>query len=244
MNKYRVDDIRAREMLELAAAELASVGRDELADDLRGLLTELIPEPVGCKCCGGKQGHWTTHCIHCNPGEHLTSRTAAALKACSWASTPVENMAIISKAVIELEAFERRHVYSGVDQLSAFMGAWEGYLDMNREGDGPAARFTNETVELAYVSWCKGALELGAALYRLSNQRGVVKELRKELKERNEVAAETRSNHETILSAAKERDDDAVKLLERILKGQPISNSDIRNFLGASGASPLATGSD
>lgn len=246
MNKDRIDDVRARELLELAVTELASAGRDELAEDIRDLLRERIPEPVvyGCKCCGGQHNNWTTHCLHCNPAEHLTSGTAEALKACSWENTPMANKEIISKAILDLETFERRHFYSGVDQLSAFMAAWEGYLVLDREGDGPSARFVNDTVELAYVSWCKGALELAAALYRLSNQRGVVKEIRRELQERKEMDAETRSKHETILNAARQRDAEAVKLLERILQGQAISKSDVRAFLAASAESKQAAADD
>lgn len=233
MSKDRINDARAREVLERAATEMLAKGCDELAFDIQQLLLETIDLPVefGCQCCGGKHSPWTAHCIHCNPGQHLTSNTAEALKACSWTNTPQVNKEVLTRAIQELEAANRTRDFTK-DLLSAFIAEWNGYLVLDRVGEGSDARFVYPEVELAFVSWCKGGIKLSAALNQLANQRVVVKRLRQEINDLTETAEKGEIELESSLHQAQQRDTEAFGLLNRILKGTPtVTKGELRTFL-------------
>lgn len=233
MSSHRIDDARARDILERAATELLAKGSEELAFDVQQLLLETVEAKVeyGCQCCGGKHSPWTAHCIHCNPGQHLTSNTAAALKSCSWVGTPQANKEVLTRAIQELESANRTRDFT-TDQLSAFVAEWNGYLVLDRVGEGSDARFVSPEVELAFVSWCKGGIKLNATLNQLSNQRAVVKRLRQEIGDLTEAAEKGDAELESGLVNAHQRDAEAFGLLDRILKGAPtVTKGEIRTFL-------------
>lgn len=233
MSNDRINDARAREVLERAATELLAKGCEELAFDIQQLLLETIDLPVeyGCQCCGGKHSPWTAHCIHCNPGQHLTSKTAEALKACNWTNTPQVNKEVLTRAIQELEAANRTRDFTK-DLLAAFISEWNGYLVLDRVGEGSDARFVYPEVELAFVSWCKGGIKLSAALNQLANQRVVVKRLRQEITDLTETAEKGEIELEPSLHQAQQRDTEAFGLLNRILKGTPtVTKGELRTFL-------------